>query len=247
MLVRLLILDDRDDDRSMASIAATRAAQKSDVRLAFHVLGSWQEARMLMRQIDVAVVDVGLTDADGREAAACLESQGVRTVIWTGHPEKPGDVDKNKGMDALTERLVAEFDTVGRSAPTDPELPAILLVEDDDPDAESFERTLKETGEKCDYRRVSSAEEALKLMQDGLRFQALIVDERLPGMTGGTLLRILRSRPEYGDPVVYRYSDDKTLAGKLISKPPSKYEVTLAVTAAKLAGMISILAAVHGR
>lgn len=200
---------------------------------------------MVARTTDVAVVDLNLPDADGRDVAKALESHGVRTVIWTGAPSEDGDVNKNGGIAALSDRLVDEFDKFGRTAHTDPEIPAILLVENNDCDAGEFRTVLAETGVPCSLTRASSAEEALKLLQDGSRFQALVVGEHLPGMRGGVFLRLVRSRPEFGDPIIYRLSADPTVTGKVIHKPPSCHEVTIAVVAARMVGMLTILAAVH--
>ena len=155
-------------------------------------------------------------------------------------------MSKNDGVSGLQDRLESEFTAVSRTADTDPEIPAILLIEDDDRDAEVFGRVLKETGEPCKLTRVASAEEALQLLQDGVRFQALVVDDRLPGMDGGVFLRMLKGRPGLGDPMVFRYTADTSLDGKLIHKPPSSYELQIAVTAAKMVGMLTVLAAVHG-
>lgn len=71
----------------------------------------------------------------------------------------------------------------------------ILIVEDEDPIAELIEFNLRKNGFEC--KRVSSAEDALKLFERGGRFDLILLDLMLTGMDGTEFCRIFRSRGDF--------------------------------------------------
>ncbi|MBA2627037.1 MAG: response regulator [Gemmatimonadales bacterium] len=73
----------------------------------------------------------------------------------------------------------------------------VLLVEDDPADAELTLRALAHTGTAAAVEHARDGEEALDALgARGLRPRVILLDLKLPGMTGLELLRRIRSDPE---------------------------------------------------
>lgn len=95
-----------------------------------------------------------------------------------------------------------------------------LLVEDEDLVRTSTADMLAELGYAV--QDAESAEEALRLVDRGLRFDLLVTDHLMPGMTGTELAHELRARrPDLPVLVVSGYADMDALAPDLprLSKP----------------------------
>lgn len=76
----------------------------------------------------------------------------------------------------------------------------ILIVDDDDIVSEAASQVLINAGHACGW--VSDAREAMDLLS-WRRPDILLLDQDMPGMTGGKLLRQLRSSPKFYDlPVI---------------------------------------------
>ena len=76
----------------------------------------------------------------------------------------------------------------------------ILIVDDDDVVSEAASQVLINAGHACGW--VSGAEEASDLLR-WRRPDILLLDQDMPGMTGGKFLRQLRSSPKFYDlPVI---------------------------------------------
>ncbi|MDJ0782516.1 MAG: response regulator [Desulfosarcinaceae bacterium] len=73
----------------------------------------------------------------------------------------------------------------------------ILLVEDDQKDVKLLESVLQES--PCELRVTASAEDALKIIEDGWRVDLLLLDVILPGMSGFDLCRRLKRDPHQQD------------------------------------------------
>src|SRR5881397_1692506 len=67
----------------------------------------------------------------------------------------------------------------------------ILIADDDEVSRQLFAETLEEEGYRVD--RAQSGDEALSLLRDGL-YELLIIDVRMPGMTGLEVTRILHEK-----------------------------------------------------
>jgi two-component system response regulator AtoC len=70
-----------------------------------------------------------------------------------------------------------------------------LVVEDDGAVRELLLETLELRG--IDVAAVESAEEALRLLQDGMQPDLIVLDRRMPGMSGDDLLTRLKSTPQW--------------------------------------------------
>src|SRR6266480_5511079 len=67
----------------------------------------------------------------------------------------------------------------------------ILIADDDEVSRQLFAETLEEEGYRVD--RAQSGDEALSLLRDGL-YELLIIDVRMPGITGLEVTRILHEK-----------------------------------------------------
>ncbi len=72
---------------------------------------------------------------------------------------------------------------------------SILLVEDNDDDAELFERAAQNCETKV--HRVDSTEQAIACMKDGTQPELIFLDLLLPNVRGVHFLRWLREREEF--------------------------------------------------
>lgn len=114
----------------------------------------------------------------------------------------------------------------------------VLLVEDDDSDAAIFVRKLREAGGDVYCRVAPSAEHAMLLLRDeGWRPSVVVIDERLPGMSGSELSAAISMLPDVHDLLVFRYTNDLDLAQgaapKVLSKPPMLGDMQLMLSAAR--------------
>ncbi|ANU08223.1 response regulator [Paraurantiacibacter namhicola] len=76
----------------------------------------------------------------------------------------------------------------------------ILIIDDDDIISEAASQVLINAGHACGW--VSDAEEAMNLLR-WRRPDLLLLDQNMPGMSGGKFLRHLRSSPKFYDlPVI---------------------------------------------
>ncbi|WP_417449223.1 response regulator [Kordiimonas sp.] len=82
---------------------------------------------------------------------------------------------------------------------------AILLVEDDDVDAMSIERSFSAYGAANHLVRVRDGIEALELLEDGSVQPPFIVlaDIQMPRMNGVELIAKIRQHPEASDTVIF--------------------------------------------
>lgn len=78
----------------------------------------------------------------------------------------------------------------------------VLLVLDDPDDARSVVSLLSAAGAAADVVHVRSAEDALGRLDQGLRVDVVLLDLRLPGLSGIDAVRAARERVEAGVPVV---------------------------------------------
>ena len=77
----------------------------------------------------------------------------------------------------------------------------ILIVDDDELVAQIVCETLINAGHACGW--VASGEEAWDLLKSGKRPSLVLLDQSMPGISGISLLRKVRSSPEYYDlPVI---------------------------------------------
>jgi CheY-like chemotaxis protein len=70
-----------------------------------------------------------------------------------------------------------------------------LVVEDDGAVRELLLETLELRG--MDVEAVESAEEALRMLEGGMRPDVIVLDRRMPGMSGDDLLTRLKSTPQW--------------------------------------------------
>src|SRR5438132_5360202 len=94
----------------------------------------------------------------------------------------------------------------------------ILLVEDSDIDAESVQRALKSVGVANPVRRLLNGAEALAHLNHAEKMSALtpaipsvlLLDLKLPGMSGFEVLQRLRDRPAFAKTlrIVFSHLDD---------------------------------------
>jgi CheY-like chemotaxis protein len=101
-----------------------------------------------------------------------------------------------------------------------------LLVDDEDLVRESTADMLTEIG----YRVVeaTSAEEALGLIDGGLRFELLVTDHLMPGMSGVELIRAVRAKtPGLPALIISGYADADSIAPDLprLTKPFRQFDL----------------------
>ncbi|RKP56624.1 response regulator [Pararobbsia silviterrae] len=90
----------------------------------------------------------------------------------------------------------------------------VLLVEDESKTAEVLKQALESEG--IDVTWVSEGNAALELMDNG-KFDLIILDLKLPGMTGDQTLEEIRKIDPYIDVVVYTNYQDPPVMQKLIN------------------------------
>jgi CheY-like chemotaxis protein len=99
----------------------------------------------------------------------------------------------------------------------------ILLVEDDELDVISFERTLKKLDLEYDLHVAHNGKEALSLLNDeklGIVPDVIILDINMPKMNGLEFLKTLRNEKKFRDLKVFimttsSESSDRTIAREL--------------------------------
>jgi CheY-like chemotaxis protein len=82
----------------------------------------------------------------------------------------------------------------------------ILLVEDDELDVISFERSLKKLNIECDLFVTHNGKEALQLLTDSntpLMPDVILLDLNMPKMNGIEFLRVIRSDKRFSELKVY--------------------------------------------
>lgn len=99
----------------------------------------------------------------------------------------------------------------------------ILIVDDDDYDAEAIRRVLRDVNADATIRRVASAEDALDVF-DAYRPHLTIVDWELPGVNGYDLIHTIEYRwpADHGVLVPYSGHLDQVHDRVMIPKPPSR-------------------------
>jgi hypothetical protein len=85
---------------------------------------------------------------------------------------------------------------------------SLLLVEDDDLDAEAFRRALRKLQIDVDLRLASDGAEALRVLREGVPGAAVndylvVLDLNMPGMNGHEFLAELRGDPELKATIVF--------------------------------------------
>lgn len=90
----------------------------------------------------------------------------------------------------------------------------ILLVEDEVKTAEMLKEALTEEGIAVEW--VTNGQDALSIIKPGA-FDLIILDLKLPGMTGDEILEHLRKVDSYVDVVVYTNYQDPPVMQKLIN------------------------------
>jgi len=113
----------------------------------------------------------------------------------------------------------------------------VLVVDDDRVVRQSYQRSL--TGMRCRVRTAMNGSEALKLMEDDPS-DVVLVDIRMPGMDGISLLRQIKDRwPECEVVVITGYPSIETAkeavrlgAHNYLAKPVGPKEVVEAATGA---------------
>ena len=207
-LINVLLVDDEEDFLSATSRALTRRGFR------VYRASTGEEARSLFRlhEIDVAILDVRIPDADGHALFFELKGSGPRTefIILTGH----GDVQKacemgSQGVFAYLSkpcdpevladeirRAVAVRDEIGSRGPSGEAVPpggsppvTVLLVDDEPDFLASMKRILTRRG--LQVRCASSGPEALEALKVG-GVDVAVLDVRMHGMDGLELLRRIR-------------------------------------------------------
>lgn len=116
----------------------------------------------------------------------------------------------------------------------------ILLIEDDDVDAEVFRRSFQSIGVGADLHRARDGEEALRFLRDsGYDHDRIVVlDLSLPKVNGHELLRELRADDQLRRSVVFVLSSsdaprdieaayDRQIAGYLVKETTTKQTAEL--------------------
>lgn len=122
--------------------------------------------------------------------------------------------------------------------------PHILLVEDDDTEAELFARMVTRKTPDCQVTRAASGRETLDTLEAGSLPDCLVLDLRLPGEDGIWILERLLERPEWRAIPVIVFSGDVSRLGPASSQYPNvassvrkphsveEYEATLLIVCA---------------
>lgn len=96
----------------------------------------------------------------------------------------------------------------------------LLLVEDEKKTGEILKRALE--NESIDVTWVQDGSSALEIMEKG-KFDLIILDLKLPGMTGDEVLEEIRKIDPYVDVVIYTNYQDPPVMKKLINLGVDKY------------------------
>lgn len=123
-------------------------------------------------------------------------------------------------------------DNSNSSPGNDTERGTVLLVDDESFVRASTADMLSDIG----YRVVecANAEEALRVIEKGLRFDLLVTDHLMPGMSGVDLARSVRSRyPDVPILIISGYADAETIAPDLprLSKPFRQADLSASIKA----------------
>jgi CheY-like chemotaxis protein len=108
----------------------------------------------------------------------------------------------------------------------------ILLVDDEDLVRASTASMLEELG--YDVVEAASAEDALRLLQAGIRPDLLVTDHLMPGLSGTDLVRRLREGPKAPPALLISgYADDADIPADLprLTKPFRQADLVAALTA----------------
>src|ERR1041384_6356508 len=98
----------------------------------------------------------------------------------------------------------------------------VLLVEDNDDDAQRIQRMLRGGPRRYDVTRVSSGAEALSLLSDESRhFDCVLLDYHLPDVEGLEFLRWMRGRPFAVSVLTGR--DDDEVAARMLEAGAEEY------------------------
>ena len=95
------------------------------------------------------------------------------------------------------------------------EFPGILFVDDDTNLLDSFRRHF---GRSFEVVTAASAEEALKILDTGRRFSAIISDQRMPGMDGASLLGEISRREPLAARILLTGLSDQPVAVRAINE-----------------------------
>src|ERR1041385_9174426 len=97
----------------------------------------------------------------------------------------------------------------------------ILLVEDDELDVISFERTLKKLDIECDLHVAHNGKEAMSLLNDeslAIVPDVIILDINMPKMNGLEFLKTLRSEKRFRDLKVFIMTTSSESSDRSISQ-----------------------------
>lgn len=130
----------------------------------------------------------------------------------------------------------------------------ILLVEDDDTEADLFAGMLIRKSPECTVLRASSGREALSLLGSAPLPDCVVLDLRLPGEDGIWILERLLESPEWRAIPVIVFSGDVSRLGPASSQYPNvassvrkphsveEYEATLLIVCAIVGATVSAAA-----
>ncbi|KPP81977.1 MAG: hypothetical protein HLUCCA04_04445 [Oceanicaulis sp. HLUCCA04] len=129
--------------------------------------------------------------------------------------------------------------------------PSILLVEDDDTEADLFSRMLLKKSPDSTLSRVATGREALERLAADTLPDCIVLDLRLPGEDGIWILERLLESPEWRAIPVIVFSGDVSLLGPASSQYPNvassvrkphsveEYESTLLIVCAIVGATVS--------
>ncbi len=130
----------------------------------------------------------------------------------------------------------------------------ILLVEDDDTEADLFARMLVRKSPQCTVDRAASGGEALASLSEGPLPDCIVLDLRLPGEDGIWILERLLESPQWRTIPVIVFSGDVSRLGPASSQYPNvassvrkphsveEYEATLLIVCAIVGATVSAAA-----
>lgn len=152
-------------------------------------------------------------------ALACVESASMHRSCASGHFEEAAILHFGQryhyltfvrftGVGTSTERVSA---SIGFNGTKENSMVSrnILIVEDDEAVAASYQHILKRSLEYYyKIKSVTSAEDALESVKKAGMFDVILLDFYLPGITGGEFLRALRTRDQDTVVIVISSSQD---------------------------------------
>lgn len=127
----------------------------------------------------------------------------------------------------------------------------ILLVEDDDTEAELFAGMLVRKSPQCTVERASSGRAAIEMLETGPLPDCVVLDLRLPGEDGIWILERLLDQPDWRTIPVIVFSGDVSRLGPASSQYPNvassvrkphsleEYEATLLIVCAIVGATLS--------